>query len=178
MKAQNILTTKLRTHRGIALVMALIITLVVFLMIGSTMYVIQNSTKISGAGKRYTSASEAADGAVEVMKNSINLIMYGEPINSLPLTNASGLLTAITLEGAANATTVNLNLAGTGMTNYTASITLERLKTKTIPGGRLEFARSAGGSGGTAIYFRISTVVEELGSHTKAENTVIYRFVG
>ena len=82
-------------ERGIALVMALIITLVVFLLIMSTIYVTTTSTKISGAGKRYASASEAADGAVEVMKDAINLTTYGEPISSLPLTGTSDLENAL-----------------------------------------------------------------------------------
>ena len=173
-KKQNILSGQ----QGIALVTALIVTLVVFLLIVSTLYVITSSTTVSGAGERYASASEAADGAVEVMQESINLVMYGEPSSSLPVQeqHAGDLISAMTTTN--NPKTVTLNLAGTGLaTSYTAEITVERLYSKALPGGRLEFARSAGGSGGTAVYFRISTVVTGP-NNTKAETTALYRFVG
>ncbi|MCK9418485.1 MAG: pilus assembly PilX N-terminal domain-containing protein [Nitrospirae bacterium] len=163
-------------ERGIALVMALIITLVVFLLIMSTVYMTTTATKISGAGKRYASASEAADGAVEVMKDAINLTMYGEPISSLPLTNTSGLLNALSNINAP--TKVTVNLSGTSLfQTYTAEIIVERLYSQAIPGGRLEFARSAGGSGGTAVYYKINTVVTGP-NNSRAETTALYRFVG
>jgi len=168
--------TILQTESGIALVMALIITLVVFLMVGSTMYMITQSTSISGAGKRYNTASEAADGSVEIMKDAINLLLYGEPVGNLPLANTSNLVNAITELN--QPTTVSLNLSGTALfSKYAAEITVERLAVRALPGGRLEFARSAGGAGGTAIFYRISTVVTGPGN-TKAETTALYRFVG
>jgi Tfp pilus assembly protein PilX len=166
----------IKNNKGIALVMALIITLVVFLLIGSTLYVITQSTRISGAGKRYATAAEAADGAVEVMKDAINLVMYGEPASSLPMSNTSGLVDALATDN--TPATVNLNLPSTSFFNsYQAKITVERLYTKALPGGRIEFARSAGGAGSTAVYFRISTVVTGP-NNTKAETTALYRFVG
>ncbi len=188
MKTTDISSSSLRSERGIALVMSLIIAMVVMLMIGSILYVITNSTKISGAGKRYVSASEAGDGSVEVTKNAINLVLYGQPFSSLPLVDSTNnqilngtpagdaLMSAITAEN--SPTTVYLNLAGTGMTTYHVEVTIERLKNKALPGGRLEFARSAGGSGGTAIFYRINTVVYDTVTKTKAENVVTYRFVG
>jgi Tfp pilus assembly protein PilX len=165
-------------ERGIALVMALIITLVVFLLIMSTVYVTTTSTRISGAGKRYASASEAADGAVEVMKDAINLITYGDSISSLPFTNTStsGLMTALSQINAP--TKVTLDLTGTSLfQTYTAEIIVERLYSQAIPGGRLEFARSAGGSGGTAVYYKINAVVTGP-NNSRAETTALYRFVG
>jgi len=168
--------TIIRNQSGIALLMALIITVVVFLMVGSTMYMITQSTSISGAGKRYATASEAADGSVEVMKDAINLLLYGEPVTNLPLGNTGNLVNAITELN--QPTTVSINLpASAFFSKYTASITVERLAVRALPGGRLEFARSAGGAGGTAIFYRISTVVTGPGN-TKAETTALYRFVG
>lgn len=162
---------------GMALVMALIITLVVFLLIMSTVYVTTTSTRISGAGKRYASASEAADGAVEAMKDAINLITYGDPINSLTLfTNTEGLANALSQLNAP--TKVKLNLPGNSfLQTYTAEIIVERLYSQAIPGGRLEFARSAGGSGGTAVYYKINAVVTGP-NNSRAETTALYRFVG
>ncbi len=165
------------TQKGIALVMALIITLVVFLLVATTIYMATNSTSMSGAGKRYASASEAADGAVEVMKDSINLVMYGTPIADLTyFNNKDGLLDAISKNN--TPTKVTLKLDGTGLfTTYTAVITIERLYLKALPGGRLEFARSAGGSGGSAIYYKITSVVTGP-KNTQAETSAMYRFVG
>jgi hypothetical protein len=156
--------------------MALIITMVVFMLIGATLYVVNTSTTISGAGKHYATACEAADGAVEVMKDCINLVMYGEPRDALPITNTTNLVNALSKDN--QPAQVTLVLPGTGFfSSYTASITVERLYSKALPGGRLEFARSAGGSGGTAVYFRISTIVTGP-NNTKAETTAMYRFVG
>lgn len=169
---------KRHPEHGVALVTALIITAVVFMLIMSALYMISSSTVVSGAGKRYATAAEAADGAVEVMKEAINLFMYGEPVSALPLQEdtTGDLTTAILQSGAANARTVTLNLPSTTwLQRYTARITVENLYTKSLPGGRIEFGRSAGGAGSTAVYFRIATVVEGP-DNTKAETTALYRF--
>ena len=170
----------LKKSRGIALVTALIITLVVFMLIMSTIYMITSSTTKSGAGKRYATAQEAADGAVEVMKDSIGLVLLNTPVSSLTyLTVASGNLTTTIVEGGpANVSTVNIILPGTELTNYyKATVTIERLYSRALPGSRVEFARSGSGVGGTAVYFRISTVVTGP-NNTKAETTALYRYVG
>ncbi len=165
-------------ERGVALTMALIITLVVFLLVISTMYVVTTSTSISGAGKRYATACEAADGAVEVMKDSIHRMMNGDPVSRLQVTEQVPDELAQVLSEDNRSTIVNLKLEGTGLfTTYNATITVHRLYAKALPGHRLEFARAAGASGGTAIYFRISTVVNGP-NNTKAESTALYRFVG
>ena len=162
-------------EKGVALLMALIFTLVVFMMIISTAYVTTTATKISGAGKRYASASEAADGAVEVMKEAINLAAYGEPISSFPFTGAPGLEQALSQNN--TPAKVTLDLSGTGLfQNYSAEIKVERLGQQVIPGCGAGFAPSAGGCG-TAVYYRINAVV--IGPHnSKAETTAVYRFVG
>jgi hypothetical protein len=176
MRKSSITISAFKSNRGIALVLALIITLVVFLLVGSTLYVINQSTKISGAGKKYATASEAADGAVEVMKDAINLVMYGEPVGTLPMTDTDGLVNALALNNMPATVTLTLP-GGAGFTSYTAKITVERLYTKALPGGRIEFARSAGGAGSTAIYFRITSVVTGP-NNTKAETSALYRFSG
>lgn len=166
----------LSTERGVALIMALTITLVVFMLIMSTAYVTTTSTRISGAGKRYATASEAADGAVEVMKEAIHLALYGEPIIDFPFTNATGLEQALSQNNAP--ATMTLNLSGTSLfQNYSAEIVLERLAQQTLPGSGAGFAMPAGGSGGTAVYYKINAVV--IGpNNSKAETTAVYRFAG
>jgi Tfp pilus assembly protein PilX len=164
-------------EQGVALIMSLIITLVVFLLIMSTIYVTTTSTKISGAGKRFATASEAADGAVEVMKDAINLITYSEPIDELPLTDTANLLTALS-DPPNNPTKVTLDLAGTSLfTTYTAEIIVERLYSKNIPGSRAQHFRSTGVPGGKAVFYRINAVVTGP-NNSRAETTALYRFVG
>jgi hypothetical protein len=167
----------LSTDKGIALVMALVISLAVSLLIISTVYFIIQSTNMSGAGKRYATASEAADGAVEVMKDAVNLILMGESVSSLPIVDASTpcLLNSIFNEN--ESCTITLALPGSGLfTRYSANITVMRLYSSSLPGSRLEFAKSENGGPTTAIYFRINTVVTgPVG--TRAETTALYRHV-
>ena len=172
----------IRSSRGIALILSLIITLIVFLMVGSLLYVLLRSTGMSGAGKRYASASDAADGSVNVLKDTINLAMWGESIG--PIFQGGGACTGTGESG--NITnsimtnnspcTVQIILPSAVSGNYTAKVTLVRLYSMMIPGGRIEFARS-GGVGSTAIFFRITTKVVGPNNAT-AENAVLYRFVG
>jgi hypothetical protein len=166
----------LSTNRGIALVMAILISLALMLLVISTLYFISRSTSISGAGKRYATASEAADGAVEVMKDAINLTLMGEPVSSLPIADAGTPCLAESIVNENVSCTASLMLPSTDFfTDYKANVTVMRLYTSTIPGSRLEFAR-AGGVPATAVYYRINTVVSGPGS-TRAETTALYRYV-
>lgn len=165
--------SKLQNERGIALVISLMISLVVMLTIIGVLYFIIQSTTMSGAGKRYATAAEAADGAVEVMKDAVNLIMVGEPISTLPIVDDTPpcLLNAVLTENQICTTTINL--PGT-VSGFTATVVLERLYSSTLSGGRLEFARG-GGAPTTGVYYRINTVVAGA-SGTSAETTALYRF--
>ncbi len=78
----------LSTKNGVALVAALVITLAVAVLTIGTLYVVTQSTAMSGAGKRYATASEAADGSIEVMKAAIQLLANGEPAASLPIVDS------------------------------------------------------------------------------------------
>jgi hypothetical protein len=167
-------------EKGVALVMALIIGLAVLVIATGIIYFIIQSTIMSGAGKRYTTASEAADGAVEVMKDGINLILMAESIGTLLNTTCNegypldDLYDAVLTENLP--CTVTLNLPGTApFTDYNATITVERLYSATIPGGRIEFARAGGGAPTTGVYFRINTVVTGPGG-TTAESSALYRY--
>lgn len=165
--------SKIRNEWGIALVMALVISLAVMVLIAGTLYFITQSTTMSGAGKRYATAAEAADGAVEVMKDSINLIMVGESVSSLPIVDSIPpcLLNAVLTEN--QVCTLIINLPGT-VSDFTATVVFERLYSSTMPGGRLEFARG-GGAPTTGIYYRINTVVTGPGG-TRGETSALYRF--
>jgi hypothetical protein len=156
MKMPNNLKPKRLNERGIALIMALIIGLAVLALATGIIYFVIQSTGMSGAGKRYATASEAADGAVEVMKDSINLILMGESVSALPIVDGSSCLTNAIFTDNQSCTTT-LTLPGIGG-DYNATIGIMRLYSSAIPGGRIEFARAGGGAPTTAIYKRINNV--------------------
>ena len=163
----------LPADRGVALVMALVISLAVSLLIISTIYFIIQSTNMSGAGKRYETASEAADGAVEVMKDAVSLILMGEPVSSLPIVDADTPCLVDSILNENKSCTVFLTLPGDSLfTRFSAGISVTRLYTTSV-GSRIEFARSGSGD---AVYFRINTVVTGPGG-ARAETTSPYRHV-
>lgn len=174
----------LNNQRGIALITALLVSVAIMALITGTLLMVNRSTQISGVGKAYSTAEEAADGAVNILKDAVNLAMWGEPMAAVfPDDGACGSgSTAINLDAAAlldgSVCVTTIDLAGTGLnTRYTATVTLERLYSVIPPGSRLEFARSAGGASGAMIFFRITTKVVGP-NNTTAENSVLYRFAG
>jgi Tfp pilus assembly protein PilX len=168
----------LSTCRGVALVAALVITLAVTVLIIGTLYVVTQSTMMSGAGKRYATAAEAADGSIEVMKASIQLIADGEPVSSLPVVDSDPpcLADAVLFSENQPCTTM-LTLPGNDLfLSYTAHITITRLFISVLPGNRIEFPKSGGGQSSTAIYYRINAIVTGPGG-ARAETTALYRYV-
>lgn len=164
---------------GIALVMALLVSVAIMALITGTLLMIDRSTQVSGAGKVYNTAEEAADGAVNILKDSINLAMWGETITTrVSNTCTSGTATTLTAATLVDGSTcvTSIILPGT-MDNYDATVTLERLYSVIPPGARLEFSRASGGASSALIFFRITTKV--VGPNgTTAENSVLYRFAG
>ncbi len=171
-------------EKGTALITALLISATILIIATGVLYFINQSITMSGAGRRYTTAEEAADGAIEAVKDTINLVNWTEPI-------PGGLFTTVNcdevyipaednltfaIQNLTTPCTTTIALPGT-IGNYTATITVERLYTKELPGGRLEFARSAGGPPATAIFYRITTIVTGP-DNTMAENAVLYRYTG
>lgn len=169
-------------NKGVALIVALLISVAIMALVAGVLYFLNQSTGMSGAGKRYATASEAADGAVNVMKDSINLVMWGESISALPISTGNcsegyAISNAVLNNNATCSTTINLPSALGG--NYTATVTITRLYSITLPGGRLEFARSASGVSSTAIFYRITATVTGTGADgSVAENSALYRFTG
>jgi len=168
----------LSTDRGVALVAALMITLAVTILIVGTLYVVTQSTVMSGAGKRYATASEAADGSIEVMKAAIQLMAKGEPVASLPIIDADPACLADAILFNDNVpcyTTLTLPASG-GFTHYSATITVTRLYSSPLPGSSIEFPNPGGGMPSAAIYYRINAVVTGAGG-TRAETSALYRYV-
>lgn len=157
---------------GIALVTALVISLVVMLLISGTIYFLIISTGIAGAGKRYSTAEEAADGAVKIMEDVINLLMIGDKIEDLPISDNSSCLVKSIIVGDKECT-VSLILPGTEIFKpYNADITVKRLYSIQSPGSDLDFTKSKGSS----VFYRINTIVTGPDA-AKAETTVLYRYV-
>ncbi len=170
------MTKKLRMNdKGVALVTALVMSVAIMVMVVGALYFISRSTALSGAGKRYATAAEAADGAVEAAKDAINIAMWGGAPSGSLYTNSACFATTLTTDNSTCAATINL--PGTVGGNYTAGITVTRLYSVDIPGGRLEFARSASGTPSRAVYFRITSRVTGP-NNTSAENAALYRFTG
>jgi len=168
----NISKTVLGRKEGIALVLALIISLVVMFLIISTVYFVTLSTSMSGAGKRYSTVAEAADGAVEVMKNAVNLMMAGEPVSSLPIADGSPPCLIESIIEGTKSCTAELILPGADFfTAYKAGITVTRLYSMDAPGTSIDFLNKKG----SAVYYRINTVVTGPAG-TRAETSVLYRY--
>lgn len=159
-------------QKGIALVTALLISVAIMAMAAGVLYLVTQATSMSGTAKRYATAQEAADGTVDLVRDSVNQIFWGGSIASvIPdtcFTNA--------VLGAAATCQENFNIPGTTGT-YNAQITIARLFSSSLPGGRIEFARAGGGAQSTAIFFRIT--VQVTGPNNEmAENSILYRFTG
>jgi Tfp pilus assembly protein PilX len=172
--------------RGIALVMALIITLLVFLLVASTMYVVTQSMKMSGTQKYYKTACEASDGAVEIMKDAINAFSSASVVNVPSLLSSSSCLQGAVIAGGPPCK-ITFNLPSSMSATFDASVTVTRLYATAMPGGTLEFASSRSFGGKTAIYYRIQTnvfgpkVSDGFGGFTQqpnssaCENSVVFR---
>ena len=173
---------RIGNERGVALVLALVITLAVMAMVAGMLYFTDQSTRVSGAQKMYATADEAAEGAVEAAKDAINLTFWGEQPPSGLFTDGSGndagsTLVAAILDAGGTPGSADLTLPNSVSGFYTANVTIERLFTASLPGSRLEFAHSAGGAATTAVYFRITVTVNGP-RNTAAESSVLYRFAG
>lgn len=167
-------TASIRNQKGIALITALLMSLVIMAMVTGVLYFVTQSTKMSGAGKRYATAEEAAAGSIDIIKDSINLTIWGGSISDMITSDCFADAVLLT---PSTACTVTITLPSDDIGDYEADVTLERLFSRALPGGRLEFSRSAGGAPTTAIYFKITSEVRGP-ANTTAENSALYRWAG
>ncbi|OGW61888.1 MAG: hypothetical protein A2638_05680 [Nitrospirae bacterium RIFCSPHIGHO2_01_FULL_66_17] len=162
------------SERGIALVLALLMSLMIMALAASVLYVVAQSTRLSGATKRFATAAEAADGAVQAAKDAINQINWGQSATTTAF-GSDGCLTAEIITGTGVPCSKTLTLPTATIGAFAATVTVERLYASDIPGGRLEFARAAGGAPTKAIFYRITTIVTGP-DNASAENAILYRF--
>ncbi|MDT8421531.1 MAG: hypothetical protein RQ754_13960 [Desulfuromonadales bacterium] len=165
----------IRNQRGVALLTALLMSLVIMAMVTGTLYFVTQSTKMTGAGKRYATAEEAAEGTIDIMKDAINFTIWGGDPADLTALSSTCFANAV-LVNTTSPCAVSITLPGE-IGDFDADVTLERLFSRALPGGRLEFSRSAGGAPSTAIFYKITTRVEGPGNST-AENSALYRWAG
>ena len=165
----------LSTNKGVALIMTLVVSLAGLAIATGIIYFLIQSTAMSGAGKRYATASEAADGAIEVMKDAINLVILGEAVPSLPIKDDLTCLSNSIINEEQSCTTTLMLPGGSLFTDWKATINVTRLYSASIPGSRIEFARACGGAPTTAIYFRINAVVTGP-KNARAETSALYRY--
>lgn len=166
---------------GIALVMAMLMSMAIMALAAGVLYFVNQSTRIAGAGKRYASASEAADGAIQLVKETINLTMRTDldALNALTLQTYSNadtacIETAIWSNASPCENAALILLGAMGGQNYIANISLQRLYTATVPGISVIFPPS--GISSTATFYRITATVTGPSS-AAAEVSVLYRFM-
>ncbi len=160
--------------KGIALVMALIISLGIMVLVTGALYFTIQSTSISGAGKKYSTGEEAANGAIEIIKEGINSVQRTDPVPYI--INDPSVCFRDTAIKSGLSCTATITLPGTVGTYYTAAITFQNLFRVGLPGSRIEFGRAAGSAAATAIYYRIIVSITDSTNTINAENSVLYRF--
>lgn len=167
----------LGNQKGIALVVALLISAALLATALGVLHFVERSTAMSGVGRVYATAEEAADGAANLMRDVINLTMWGSPIPDV-FSDPEACLEEAIFGNAGTTCPVGLSLpASLGEGNYAAQVTVERLYSIVLPGGRIEFAAAGSGVNTTAVFYRIiSRVTGPRG--TSAESSVLYRFAG
>lgn len=98
-------TIVVKNYKGFSLVVTLILSFVALGFIAALLYLITSGTILSGKGKKYTSALEAAKGLTDVIIikiNTDNLICNPSPCNSgSDITNVSNVLDGTGYNGTA-----------------------------------------------------------------------------
>jgi len=169
----------LAPERGIALVLALMMSLAIMAMAAGVLYVVNQSTQISGAGRNYSTASEAADGAVNLVKDIINLTLRVDPdldnllaevVEKDP--NNPCMVEAVINNDTwneANPCKVTLDMGN----DFIANVSLTHLYKLGL--GTLEFASSTG-TGTSAAFYKISVQVTGP-NNASADSSMLYRFI-
>jgi Tfp pilus assembly protein PilX len=165
---------------GVALVVALIVVTVVLLLVVSTMYVVTSSTTMSGVGKKYATASEAADGGVMLTEEAITVIRELRPDNLPTLIPGTCNGQTYTLKDTVGTVNLlceyNITLPGTLGNAYDTTIKLQLLGGIGTAGSRIEFPpRYTAGMSGVAYFYKIDVIVRNKADNTTAENSVLYR---
>lgn len=167
---------------GIALVTALIITVVVLMLISSLTYLFTKGFQTNIINRQFSTVYEAANGGVEYTTGLVNSYLIGStPSDSAADANFS------TVANCTDTTIQSQVSAKTADGSYTITTTIKCLGNKPIPGygGALKFppppALAGGGTGGLAtkyIFYSItSQATETTGSTNIGRTEAIYRVI-
>lgn len=167
----------LKNQNGFALVTAIIISVAVFVLITGMLYFSTRSTSMSGVGKRYATACEAADGLGEIMKDAI-MHPDSPPAGVPAICSGSGESYNFSYAAGTQSTpcTMSISLPGTIGTTYQALVNVMMTAIARSGGYSVEFPPRgyAGGGNGTSQIFRIDLKVTGP-NNTRCENSILYR---
>lgn len=168
---------------GIALVMALVITVVVMMLIASLTYLFTKGFQTNIINRKFSTVYEAANGGVEYTTGVMNSYLGGTTPADI------GNISGAALSDVANCTTTNTAtiIARTADGNYEITTTIQCLGNKAIPGygGALRFppppAIIGGGTGSMATKYIFYSIVSEATETPSSANVghteAIYRVV-
>jgi len=133
----------LKNQNGMALVTALMLTMISLTIVMYLMLMVTAGTKSSGANKRYKTALEASYGGAEVMAKEVLPIMFTNLASPLTAINAGGFATALNL---ATATDSCLQQKLTSPPTAWSSACSKVADPKTVPDISLKLNAAAGDS--------------------------------
>lgn len=173
---RRIVRCGLSSQNGFALVTAIIISVAVFVLIIGMLYFTTKSTTMTGAGKRYATACEAADGVVEMVKDGI---MNSDSLpNGFPTVCNENYNFSWAVGQVSTYCTLNFSsLQGTVLgTTYNATAKIYLTGSGVGAGYRIEFPPRAyaGGGNGISSVYRIYLKVTGP-NNASCENSVLFR---
>lgn len=165
---------------GIALITALVITLVVLMLVGSLTYLLTRGLRAAIINKEYATVFDAANGGVEHAAGILSSYWNGETTSGLGITSDTPTTDSVlTCSSTSNILTVS---ARTADGKYRIDVSVKCLGKQAIPGagGALAFPPPKGLSGGGIaawyLFYSITTTSEETTNPVnKGRTEAIYR---
>ena len=183
---EKIRTDNNSKESGIALVTALIITVVVLMLISSLTYLFTKGFQTNIINRQFSTVYEAANGGVEYSTGVLNSYLGGTTLTNIGTITVTGSTFNDIATCTTTAQTATIQ-ARTADGTYQITTDIRCLGNKAIPGygGALKFppppALAGGGTGGSAtkyiFYSIISQATETTGSTNIARTEAIYRVI-
>lgn len=176
------------SERGIALITALIITIVVMMLIGSLTYLFTTSFQTNIINRRFSTTYEAANGGAEYGAGLINTQMAALPLTDLGTITVSGGSSFNAIVQCSTTTQTATINAVTADNQYQMTVTIQCVGTNFIPGSEASSLifppkpAAAGGGISTGAsgynYYRIISQATEATNSTNISRTeALYRLV-
>jgi hypothetical protein len=175
------------SESGIALVAAMVITLIVMMLIASLTYLFQKAFQTNVINRKFSTVYEAANGGVEYTAGIMNSFLIGQTLpedwSNVSTTTADTFTTIANCTSTDNEATI---IANTADGNYRITTTLRCVGYRDIPGqgGVLRFPPQpalAGGTGTQAtkyiFYSMISRATETNNPQSVGYTEAVYRVV-